>query len=123
MIDANHRAELGRLVRAHRERLTPKHLSERRRTPGLPSQDVPDSLIAMIDSLEHPVYALDRLWSAVAWNPAAAELFESWLRPDSDHNLLRYVFLNPRRCAACADRRAAPGKPILRRYLGGSPVC
>jgi transcriptional regulator with XRE-family HTH domain len=69
-----------------------------RRDPGVGggrSQQAPASLTAMIDILGHPAYALDRLWNACSWNEAAATLFEGWLRPQSDRNLLRYVFLNP----------------------------
>jgi transcriptional regulator with XRE-family HTH domain len=165
MVDTNNRSELGRFVRAHRERLRPERATERRRTPGLRREELaeragisatwcawieqgrnvqvspssldrlagalelspaertylfelagrrdpdttpssrsrtPPSLMAMIDCLAHPAYALDRWWDACLWNRSAAELFEGWLQPDADRNLLHYVFLNP------AARRLIP---------------
>jgi transcriptional regulator with XRE-family HTH domain len=40
MVTTNNRSELGRFVRAHRERLRPLRTSERRRTPGLRREEL-----------------------------------------------------------------------------------
>jgi transcriptional regulator with XRE-family HTH domain len=60
-----------------------------------PSVDAPPSLIAAVNAIECPAYALDRLWNACSWNEAAARLFRGWLDGDRQRNLLRYVFLEP----------------------------
>ncbi len=55
---------------------------------------------ALVYAINSPAYILDRYWDAIAWNPAAAELFPDWLSPragsgeKSGPNLLRYVFLD-----------------------------
>lgn len=55
---------------------------------------------ALVDAINSPAYILNRHWDAIAWNPAAAEIFRDWLSPNSGSgtksapNLLRYVFLD-----------------------------
>ncbi len=70
-----------------------------KRDPRLPDADAsavaPPALIASVQSMAVPAYVLDRSYTAVAWNDAAADLFVGWLDEDSDRNLLRYIFLNP----------------------------
>jgi transcriptional regulator with XRE-family HTH domain len=75
-------------------------------TPG--GDDLPASVLALPDRLAIPAYLLDRAWTARAWNPAAAELFEGWLDGEGDRNLLRFIFLSPaaRRIIADWDERA-----------------
>jgi transcriptional regulator with XRE-family HTH domain len=61
------------------------------------SEDAPASLLAIVQQLQPPAYGLDRLWNAVCWNAAAADLFRGWLDAEAEtqRNLLRYVFLHP----------------------------
>jgi transcriptional regulator with XRE-family HTH domain len=59
------------------------------------SAEAPPSLIAAVEAIQHPAYALDRLWNACCWNEAAARLFHGWLDGDCQRNLLRFVFLEP----------------------------
>jgi transcriptional regulator with XRE-family HTH domain len=59
------------------------------------SADAPPALIAAVEAMQCPAYALDRLWNACCWNAAAARLFHGWLDGDCQRNLLRYVFLEP----------------------------
>jgi transcriptional regulator with XRE-family HTH domain len=59
------------------------------------SAEAPPSLIAAVKAIEHPAYALDRLWNACCWNEAAARLFHGWLDGNCQRNLLRFVFLEP----------------------------
>lgn len=65
---------------------------------------LPDGLAATLAALPTPAYVLDRSWTALAWNAAAAHLFVGWL--DGAHpaggggvscemNLLRYIFTAP----------------------------
>lgn len=65
--------------------------------PDLPDEthaDAPASLVTAVKAIEHPAYGLDRLWTACAWNAAAARLFCGWLDGDHQRNLLRFVFLD-----------------------------
>ena len=73
-----------------------------KRDPHLPAEtaaQVPEGLDRAVQAVTTPAYVLDRVWTACAWNAAAARLFIGWLdhRDDAraDRNLLRYIFLNP----------------------------
>lgn len=71
--------------------------------------DVPGAVLASVETIVAPAYILDRTWTAVAWNTAAARLFVGWLDdPGADRNLLRYIFLRPeaRRLIVDWERRA-----------------
>ncbi len=91
---------LGRLARAlalsRAERAYLFELSGRL-DPDLPDEtqaDAPASLVTSVKAIEHPAYGLDRLWTACAWNAAAAGLFCGWLDGDRQRNLLRFIFLD-----------------------------
>jgi transcriptional regulator with XRE-family HTH domain len=74
-----------------------------------PSGEVlPEAVIALPSRTTIPTYLLDGAWTALAWNPAAAELFVGWLDDAHERNLLRYIFLSPaaRRLIADWDERA-----------------
>jgi transcriptional regulator with XRE-family HTH domain len=64
--------------------------------------DAPASLRAVVGTIGHPAYALDRLWNACCWNDAASRLFRGWLDGTHQRNLLRFVFLD------AAARRLIP---------------
>lgn len=70
----------------------------RHRDPAEPvsirQPELPASLAATVDGIEHPAYVIDRLLRACHWNAAAAGLLGSWLI-DGDASLLRYMFLDP----------------------------
>jgi len=61
--------------------------------PGEPPTDMPEQVLALPMLMQVPAYLLDHLWTARAWNPAAAQLFTGWLDAGAEKNLLRYVFL------------------------------
>ena len=63
--------------------------------PPRDSADAPASVIAVVESVSHPAYGLDRLWNASCWNSAAERLFQGWLTPGCERNLLLFVFLDP----------------------------
>lgn len=63
--------------------------------PPTDSSDAPASVIATVKSVKHPAYGLDRLWNACCWNKAAEHLFQGWLTPGAERNLLLFVFLDP----------------------------
>lgn len=56
---------------------------------------VPPGLAAAVHAIAAPAYLLDRLWSARAWNAAAAHLFSPWLG-GPEPCLLAFVFRDPR---------------------------
>jgi len=58
--------------------------------PAVPS--APASLVAVVEGMEHPTYALDRAWNPACWNAAAGQLL--WLGDGRERNLLRYIFLD-----------------------------
>ncbi|MEN7526888.1 helix-turn-helix transcriptional regulator [Cupriavidus sp. DL-D2] len=65
---------------------------------------VPPALLASVHAIGVPAYLLDRQWTALAWNQAAAELFVGWLDEASgEKNLLRAMFLSPGLQALVAD--------------------
>jgi len=69
-----------------------------RRDPVAPADvqmDLPDHVLALPGLVQVPAYLLDHLWTARAWNAAAATLFTGWLDAEHDRNLLRFVFLAP----------------------------
>lgn len=111
-----------------------------------PRQDaepaVPSALLASVQAIAAPAYLLDRQWTALAWNAAAASLFVGWLDPDSEErNLLRAMFLSPALQALVEDwpHRAArlvaefrvhslrhaedpPTRALIERLLEDSPA-
>jgi len=77
-----------------------------RRDPVAPTDvqlDVPDHVLALPTLVQVPAYLLDHLWTARAWNSAAAELFSGWLDATHDRNLLRFVFLSREAKTLIAD--------------------
>lgn len=58
--------------------------------------ELPAELLALPSEFSGPAYLLDHLWTARAWNDAAADLFAGWLDGEStERNLLAFVFLAP----------------------------
>ena len=84
---------LGAVERAHLFRLAGRADPD----PLPPAAADVEPLRLLLDAIDAPAYVLDRHWSAVAWNRAAAKLFGDWLTPDAAPapNLLRWVFLDP----------------------------
>jgi transcriptional regulator with XRE-family HTH domain len=56
---------------------------------------VPPAAIASLKAIDAPAYLLDRGWNALGWNTQAEQLFVGWLDKPGEHNLLRYIFLEP----------------------------
>ena len=83
-----------RLSRAERAYLF--ELAGRRDPMQAQDEHAPAAVLASVEAINGPAYLLDRQWSALAWNAAAADLFVGWLDPASeDRNLLRSMFLSP----------------------------
>lgn len=102
--------------------------------PGSRAADaVPPELDDAVRAMAVPAYLLDRLWTARAWNSAAAHLFAPWLG-GGEPCLLAFVFRNPaardfivdwegraRRLIAefRADTAPAPDDPALAALVAG----
>ena len=71
--------------------------------PGERRTELPGHVLALPALLQVPAYLLDHLWTARAWNAAAAKLFTGWLDGERDRNLLRFVFLSPDAQVLIAD--------------------
>lgn len=99
-------ARIARVLRlAGAERAYLFDLAGRRDPEAGPSGDAPprEELAEIVATIGGPAYVLDRDWTALAWNAAAARLFVGWLDGEADRNLLRYVFLNPEARTLIAD--------------------
>lgn len=57
--------------------------------------DAPPSVVTLVGLLQHPAYGLDALYTVSCWNEAAMGLFADWFGGGTDHNLLRFIFLDP----------------------------
>lgn len=83
-----------RLSRAERAYLF--ELAGRRDPQQAADETVPPTVLASVHAVAGPSYLLDRLWTALAWNDAAARLFTGWLdAAGNERNLLRAMFLSP----------------------------
>lgn len=71
--------------------------------PAEPHLHLPDHVLMLPTLLQVPAYLLDHLWTARAWNAAAAQLFTGWLDEGRERNLLRFVFLSPQAQTLIAD--------------------
>ena len=102
--------------------------------PGLDPESDPDQLACLVNVIRSAAYVLDRHWDAVAWNPAAADLFSSWLKcvpaiPENGesgvgepHNLLRYVFLHPEAATFIVDWEER-ARRLVAEYRADSAAC
>jgi len=73
--------------------------------------ELPAELLALPGQFSGPAYLLDHLWTARAWNDAAADLFVGWLDGQaSERNLLAFVFLSPRARALIGNWQDRAGR-------------
>lgn len=81
----------------------------------------PGSILAAVHRVDGAAYVLDRQFTAVAWNAAAARLFVGWLDARAtQRNLLRFMFQSPRARALVEDwpHRAARLVAEFRAHAG-----
>jgi transcriptional regulator with XRE-family HTH domain len=94
-------AALGRLANALRlGRAERAYLFELagRRDPDRGAAEIdelPPAVAGCVGSIASPAYVLDQSWTARSWNSAAERLFVGWLDRQADHNLLKFIFLEP----------------------------
>ena len=53
----------------------------------------PASLVAVVEAMDLPTYALDPLWNVCCWNAEAGQLLGA--HEGRERNLLRFIFLDP----------------------------
>lgn len=53
--------------------------------------EVPATLRRLVESLPEPAYVLGARWDMLAWNRAAAALFDELVRPEGERNVLRFT--------------------------------
>lgn len=91
-IDALARAlRLNAVEHAHLRRL-----ADAKAQPAFSRERVPPTIGKFVASLPHPAYVTGRRWDILAWNDAAARLFEFGALPPEDQNLLLYVLTDSR---------------------------
>lgn len=109
---------LGRAERAYLFELAGKRDPE----PGASeTEPVPPSVLACVDTIAAPAYVLDRSWTARGWNASAERLFVGWLDRPGEHNLLRFVFLQPVARALICDWEARARRVVAEFRAACSP--
>lgn len=83
---------LGRAERAYLFEIAGKHDPDHGESE---TEEVPAALAACVAAIATPAYVLDRCWVARNWNAPAENLFVGWLDRPGEHNLLRFIFLQP----------------------------
>ncbi len=58
-------------------------------------ENVPEAFRRLVESLNQPAYVTGRRWDVLAWNAAAAEIFDFGRLADEDRNILAYVLTDP----------------------------
>ncbi|ACI52539.1 transcriptional regulator, XRE family [Gluconacetobacter diazotrophicus PA1 5] len=108
-IDALARAlKLNAVERAHLRRL-----ADAKSQPAFSPETVPPIISRFVVSLPHPAYVTGRRWDILAWNDAAAELFDFGAMPLEDRNLLLYILTDPRARRVFGDNWSTEAQRIL----------
>lgn len=97
--------------RAHLFQLAGRH-DPRQPDPADADTALLPLLDASIAALSVPAYAMDQHYDLLAWNLAAADLFVGWLDRPGPHNLLRFLFLDPRARQLVVDWPARTGRVL-----------
>jgi transcriptional regulator with XRE-family HTH domain len=73
-----------------------RRLADAKTQPAFSREKVSSTIERFVASLPHPAYVTGRRWDILAWNEAAARLFEFGELPQEDQNLLLYMLTNRR---------------------------
>jgi len=73
-----------------------RRLADVKSQPAFFREKVPSTIERFVDSLPHPAYITGRRWDILAWNDAAARLFEFGEMLPEDRNLLFYMLTDHR---------------------------
>lgn len=79
-----------RAEQAHLHALASRAIASASRT-----EQVPTALRRLVESLPHPAYVLGQRWDMLAYNAAAAGLFDELTRPQGERNVLRFTLTTP----------------------------
>ena len=58
-------------------------------------ESVPEAIRRLVESLHQPAYVTGRRWDVLAWNAAAAAIFDFGRAAEADRNILVYMFVDP----------------------------
>ncbi len=58
-------------------------------------ETVSDALLRLVENLDQPAYVTGCRWDVLAWNAAAAEIFDFGALPTADRNIVLYVLTHP----------------------------
>ena len=90
-IDALARAlRLGKAEHAHL-----RALARERSRRAFVRESVPDAVRRVVESLNLPAYVTGRRWDILAWNAAAAAIFDFGRLSEPDRNILLYMLTDP----------------------------
>ena len=81
---------LGEVDRAHLRRLAGGRAAE-----PFARERVPAGLSALLAGMAEPAYLTGRRWDLLAWNTAAARLFDFGALPPERRNILHFVLTDP----------------------------
>jgi transcriptional regulator with XRE-family HTH domain len=59
------------------------------------AEQIPAGALDCVDAIAAPAYVLDRGWTVLRWNAPAERLFQGWLDRPGEHNMLRFIFVDP----------------------------
>jgi len=63
--------------------------------PAFARETVSDALLRLVDNFDQPAYVTGCRWDVLAWNAAAAEIFDFGALPTADRNIVLYVLTHP----------------------------
>jgi len=63
--------------------------------PAFARETVSDALLRLVDNLDQPAYVTGCRWDVLAWNAAAADIFDFGALPTADRNIMLYVLTHP----------------------------
>lgn len=90
-----------------------RRLADAKNPPAFSPETAPPTIGRFVASLPHPAYLTGRRWDILAWNDAAAQLFDFGAMPPEDRNLLLYILTDLRARVVFGDSWPAEAQRIL----------
>jgi len=106
-----HALQLGEAEHVHLRALArePVHRTFVREQPSA-------AIVRLISGLNQPAYVTGRRWDLVTWNMAAQALFGFEDEDGREHNILAYMFLDPRARELFGDDWASEGQRMVAQF-------
>jgi PAS domain-containing protein len=79
-------------------------------------ESVPGVIRRLVESLDQPAYLTGRRWDILAWNTAAAELFDFGRLAEEDRNILIYMLTDPDARRLFGDSWAAEARRMVAQF-------